>query len=418
VEVEQGLPGLIYILRNVTDRVEVTLDLQRQKQYYQALFKNIPVAIATLKLDRTIVDCNPAFESLFGYTLDEVKGKPLDPLITPPESLGLSQALTESAAQGELVREVTQRMRKDGALVQVEAFGIPVTLWGKRIAVLGLYHDISGLDTVQRSPTGPLAALAVGTEHAGLLAPQEPELELEAELPETEILAAETLPAEWEAEAPLGEQAELETAAEPEAAPADMQEPALEAAEEEAEGAETQAAPVEPAALEAEAEPAEPTEHPEAPMAAPPAAPPAPARTIPSAPAYQITRIEGIGPAYSRRLADIGILTTKDLLKAGSTRKGRTQIAEQTGISQTLVLEWVNRADLMRVPGVGEEFSDLLEAAGVDTVKELRNRNPENLLKAMQQVNEAKHLVRRTPSLAEVTGWVEMAKMMEVFVSY
>ncbi|MBU1227572.1 MAG: DUF4332 domain-containing protein, partial [Actinobacteria bacterium] len=111
-----------------------------------------------------------------------------------------------------------------------------------------------------------------------------------------------------------------------------------------------------------------------------------------------IDTIEGIGVKNATRLRKNRIRTTEALLKKGSTRSGRKAIADATGLTATLILEWVNRADLMRVKGVGEEYSDLLEAAGVDTVKELRNRNPENLLARMVEINREKRLVRRLPT--------------------
>lgn len=132
----------------------------------------------------------------------------------------------------------------------------------------------------------------------------------------------------------------------------------------------------------------------------------------------KIEAIEGIGPTYAAKLGEAGIRTTEGLLKAGASRKGRMDLAEKTGITDSKILEWVNRADLMRVKGVGEEYSDLLEAAGVDTVKELRNRNAENLFNAMLKVNEEKKLVRRPPSQKEVTGWVEAAKALEPVVTH
>ena len=132
----------------------------------------------------------------------------------------------------------------------------------------------------------------------------------------------------------------------------------------------------------------------------------------------KIEAIEGIGPTFAAKLGEAGIRTTEGLLKAGASRKGRMDLAEKTGIPDSKILEWVNRADLMRVKGVGEEYSDLLEAAGVDTVKELRNRNAENLFNAMLKVNEEKKLVRRPPSQKEVTGWVEAAKGLEPVVTH
>ena len=132
----------------------------------------------------------------------------------------------------------------------------------------------------------------------------------------------------------------------------------------------------------------------------------------------KIETIEGIGPAFAKKLRKVGIRSTGELLKRGATKKGRADIAGNADISETLILEWVNLADLMRIKGVGEEYSDLLEEAGVDTVKELRNRKPENLLAKMVEVNKKEKLVRRTPTLKAVQNWVEQAKSLEPVVKY
>lgn len=131
-----------------------------------------------------------------------------------------------------------------------------------------------------------------------------------------------------------------------------------------------------------------------------------------------IDTIEGIGVKNATRLRKHRIRTTEALLKKGATRAGRKAIAEATGLTTRQILEWVNRADLMRVKGVGEEYSDLLEAAGVDTVKELRNRNPENLLARMAELNQKKRLVRRLPTLAMVERWVAHAGDLEPVISH
>ena len=131
-----------------------------------------------------------------------------------------------------------------------------------------------------------------------------------------------------------------------------------------------------------------------------------------------ITKIEGIGPVNAAKLAEAGVTTTAGLLKAAADRKGREKLSKETGVSTKMILEWANRADLMRIKGVGEEYSDLLEAAGVDTVKELATRNPQNLHKAMLETNAAKKLVRRDPSLAEVEAWVHEAKTLPAVLSY
>ena len=131
-----------------------------------------------------------------------------------------------------------------------------------------------------------------------------------------------------------------------------------------------------------------------------------------------IIDIEGIGKVYAAKLAAANITTTQALLERGATPKGRQDLAEQTQISGKLILEWVNLADLLRIKGIGEEFSDLLEEAGVDTVPELAQRNPENLHQKMIEVNEAKNLVRRVPGLAQVGDWVAQAKELPRVITY
>jgi len=131
-----------------------------------------------------------------------------------------------------------------------------------------------------------------------------------------------------------------------------------------------------------------------------------------------LLKIEGIGKVYAKTLAKAGISTTEKLLKDGATPKGRKVIAESTGISKKLILEWVNLADLFRIKGVGEEYSELLEKAGVDTVPELSMRNPENLHKKIGEVNKAKKLVRQLPSEAQVKDWVEQAKKLPRAIQY
>lgn len=132
----------------------------------------------------------------------------------------------------------------------------------------------------------------------------------------------------------------------------------------------------------------------------------------------KIEKVEGIGPLYAQKLIGIGIRSTGALLKAGATASGREDVAAKSGISETLILEWVNLADLCRIKGVGEEYSDLLEEAGVDTVKELRNRRPDNLYQAIIETNQAKKLVRRPPSQKQVEDWVAQAKTLPPVVTY
>jgi len=132
----------------------------------------------------------------------------------------------------------------------------------------------------------------------------------------------------------------------------------------------------------------------------------------------RIQEVEGIGPAYAAKLAEVKIDTVEELLEAGATPKGRKKLVEKTDISAKLILKWVNRADLARVKGVGEEYADLLELAGVDTVPELAQRNPTNLYEKMVEVNDEKDLVRRVPSLKAVKDWVAQAKELGRVVTY
>ncbi len=133
---------------------------------------------------------------------------------------------------------------------------------------------------------------------------------------------------------------------------------------------------------------------------------------------YSIDTIEGIGPANRDKLRAAGIKTTDALLKLCCDKKGRKAAAEKSGCSEGQLLKWVNMADLMRIKGVGEEYSELLEAAGVDTVKELRNRNAENLTQAMADTNAKKKLVRSVPSLKQVTNWVAQAKTLPPTITH
>jgi predicted flap endonuclease-1-like 5' DNA nuclease len=131
-----------------------------------------------------------------------------------------------------------------------------------------------------------------------------------------------------------------------------------------------------------------------------------------------ILKIEGIGPVYREKLMDYGIRTVEALLKQGASPSGRRDISMGTGISSGLILEWVNHADLWRIKGVAEEYSDLLEEAGVDTVVELAQRVPANLHRKMTEVNMMKRLVRQLPSEKQVADWVSQAKMMPRVVTY
>ncbi len=131
-----------------------------------------------------------------------------------------------------------------------------------------------------------------------------------------------------------------------------------------------------------------------------------------------IVKIEGIGPSYASKLAKAGIKTVSGLLKNGASGNGRKLIADLSGISKEKVLDFVNMADLFRVKGVSSQYAELLKGAGVDTVKELAQRNPENLFNAMVETNQAKKLVRLVPAQSKVTDWVAQAKALPRVVEY
>jgi PAS domain S-box-containing protein len=315
--------GWVYIFRNITPQKQAFRDQQRLTQYYELLVNNSPVAIVTLDLEDRIVDCNPAFESLFLYSKKEAIGLNADGLISPPGMVEDVRGITETVRKGGKFQTITQRKRKDGSLLDVEVFGIPVILGGKQVGSLGLYHDVSDL---------------VRYKNIALASPKQP--------------------------------------------PEEITEPLVSAIEPE----------VEPQAIS-------PAIHTRKPLTS-------------------IEKIEGIGPVYAQKLLQVGIKTTEELLDQGKNRKGREELVEKTGISSLLVLKWVNMADLMRIRGVGEEYSELLEKAGVDTVKGLRTRNPKNLLAALVQANETHKLVRRLPNLSEVEIWVKEAKESEPVMTY
>ena len=131
-----------------------------------------------------------------------------------------------------------------------------------------------------------------------------------------------------------------------------------------------------------------------------------------------VEEIEGVGPAYAEKLRAADVASVERLLEQGATPEGRATLVEQTGIDAIRMLRWVNHADLMRVVGVGPEFAELLEAAGVDSVPELAQRNVDNLVTALAETNEARNLVRRVPSTAEVTDWIEQAKALPRIVAH
>jgi predicted flap endonuclease-1-like 5' DNA nuclease len=133
---------------------------------------------------------------------------------------------------------------------------------------------------------------------------------------------------------------------------------------------------------------------------------------------YKIEEVEGIGPSYGAKLKKAGIEKTSHFLEFCATSKGRKQTADKTGISETHLLKWANMADLMRINGVGKQFAELLEASGVDTVKELKMRKPENLAAKMSEVNEAKKLTRSVPAESQVETWVKEAGEMKPMISH
>lgn len=132
----------------------------------------------------------------------------------------------------------------------------------------------------------------------------------------------------------------------------------------------------------------------------------------------KIEDIEGIGPKFGQLLRNEGVTSPDKLLMKGATRKGRQELAEKTSIDDARILKWVNLCDLCRISGISTQYSELLEAAGVDTVKELRNRNADNLAEKMQEVNASKKLVRQVPNLKNVQSWIEQAKKLDPVVSY
>ncbi|MEZ5543508.1 MAG: DUF4332 domain-containing protein [Pseudomonadota bacterium] len=134
--------------------------------------------------------------------------------------------------------------------------------------------------------------------------------------------------------------------------------------------------------------------------------------------AYKIEEIEGIGPAFAAKLEPAGIKTTADLLQLCCDAGGRKATADKTGLKESQLLKWANMADLMRISGVGSEFSELLEAAGVDTVKELRNRRADNLAAKMAEVNASKKLTRAVPSETVVGKWIEAAKNLKPMIEH
>ncbi len=134
--------------------------------------------------------------------------------------------------------------------------------------------------------------------------------------------------------------------------------------------------------------------------------------------ARKIEDIEGIGPIYGEKLAAIDITTVEALLEAGASKPGRKKLSDDSGIEEWRILDWVNMADLFRIHGVASQFAELLKAADVQTVKELRTRNPENLHAKLVEVFEEKNITRAVPALSQVEDYIEQAKKLEPLVTY
>lgn len=132
----------------------------------------------------------------------------------------------------------------------------------------------------------------------------------------------------------------------------------------------------------------------------------------------KLSKIEGIGPAYAAKLEAAGLTSETTFLEICCSKKGRKDIAEKSGISEKMLLSWVNRADLSRIKGVSTQYADLLEHAGVDTVPELAQRNAENLQMKMAEVNEEKNLVKKVPPLSSVEDWCTQAKNLPKIVTH
>lgn len=133
---------------------------------------------------------------------------------------------------------------------------------------------------------------------------------------------------------------------------------------------------------------------------------------------YKIIDIEGIGNVNAKKLVEAGINTVDDLLQKAKNPAGRKTLEETTGISGKSILKWTNHADLMRINGVGPQFSELLEAAGVDTVKELKHRVADNLQQKLEEINNKKNLVNRVPSVSEVQKMIDQAKELPAIMEY
>lgn len=134
--------------------------------------------------------------------------------------------------------------------------------------------------------------------------------------------------------------------------------------------------------------------------------------------AKTITMIEGIGEVFKSKLAEAGVTSVEGLLEKGATKSGRKAIAEASGIDEGKILDWVNMADLFRINGIASQFAELLKAAGVDTVKELRTRNPENLQAALTKTQEEKGLTKVVPALSKIEDFISQAKALDPIITH
>jgi len=132
----------------------------------------------------------------------------------------------------------------------------------------------------------------------------------------------------------------------------------------------------------------------------------------------RLAEVEGIGEKYAQKLKEAGVGSTRVLLEKGAKAKSRRELAKISGINEKLILEWVNHLDLFRVRGVSSEYADLLEEAGIDTVRELAQRKAANLYQKLVLVNQKKRLVRRLPTQAQVSNWIDQARQLPGIVTY
>lgn len=132
----------------------------------------------------------------------------------------------------------------------------------------------------------------------------------------------------------------------------------------------------------------------------------------------RLVEVEGIGEIYAAKLEAIGVNSIEQLLEMGATKQGRENLSQKSGVSETLILNWINRADLARIKGIASEYADLLEAAGVDSVPELAQRNAANLHARLMETNEEENLVRRVPSESEVADWIDQAQKLPRIVMH